>query len=113
MHLEGPLGSCRRVLEEIIADIDNGLRVEDDGFAELIIGSAVSLDDIRRNHTVAGIFRRLRRWNSASSEAWSKLRGSKWLQLAGPQKPLTYPPPRSNHTIRMTMRTTPSIPPIP
>src|ERR1700731_1652875 len=28
VHLEGPLGSCRRVLE-IIADIDNGLRVED------------------------------------------------------------------------------------
>jgi hypothetical protein len=27
IHLEGPLGSCRRVLEEIIADIDNGLRV--------------------------------------------------------------------------------------
>jgi hypothetical protein len=25
VHLEGPLGSCRRVLEEIIADIDNGL----------------------------------------------------------------------------------------
>ena len=47
VHLEGPLGSCRRVLEEIIADIDNGLRVEDEGFAELIAGSAVSLDDIR------------------------------------------------------------------
>ena len=45
VHLEGPLGSCRRVLEEIIADIDNGLRVE--GFAELIAGSAMSLDDIR------------------------------------------------------------------
>ena len=48
VHLEGPLGSCRRVLEEIIADIDNGLRVEDEGFAELIEGSQVSLDDIRR-----------------------------------------------------------------
>lgn len=48
VHLEGPLGSCRRVLEELIADIDNGLRVEDEGFAELIVGSAVSLDDIRR-----------------------------------------------------------------
>jgi ATP-dependent Clp protease protease subunit len=47
-HLEGPLGSCRRVLEEIIADIDNGLRVEDEGFAELIVGSAVTIDDIRR-----------------------------------------------------------------
>ena len=29
------------MLEEIIADIDNGLRVEDEGFAELIVGSAV------------------------------------------------------------------------
>jgi hypothetical protein len=48
VHLEGPLGSARRVLEEIIADIDNGLRLEDDGFAELIEGSGVSLDDIRR-----------------------------------------------------------------
>jgi ATP-dependent Clp protease, protease subunit len=48
VHLEGPLGSCRRVLEEIIADIDNGLRVEDEGFAELIVDSTVSLEDIRR-----------------------------------------------------------------
>jgi len=48
VHPEGPLGSYRRVLEEIIADIDNGLRVEDDGFVELIVGSTISLDDIRR-----------------------------------------------------------------
>jgi ATP-dependent Clp protease, protease subunit len=48
VHLEGPLGSCRRVLEEIIADIDNGLRVEDEGFAELIVDSAVSPEEIRR-----------------------------------------------------------------
>lgn len=34
--------------EEIIADIDNGLWVEDEGFAELIVGSTVRLDDIRR-----------------------------------------------------------------
>jgi GTP-binding protein len=32
---------------------------------------------------------------------------------AGLQKPPTYPPPRSSHTIRMTIRTTPSIPPMP
>lgn len=48
IHLEGPLGSCRRVLEEAIADIDNGLRIEDGGFAELIEGSTVSLEEIRR-----------------------------------------------------------------
>jgi ATP-dependent protease ClpP protease subunit len=48
VHLEGPLGSCRRVLEEMIADIDNGLRVEDEGFAELIQGSSVTLEELRR-----------------------------------------------------------------
>jgi hypothetical protein len=49
VHLEGPLGSRRWVLEEIIADINNGLRVEDEDFGQLIIGSAVSLDNIRGN----------------------------------------------------------------
>jgi hypothetical protein len=48
VHFEGPLGSSRRVLEEMIADIDNGLRVEDEGFAELIEGSSVTLEDLRR-----------------------------------------------------------------
>ena len=48
LHVEGPLGSCRRVLEEMIADIDNGLRVEDEGFAELIFGSQITLEDLRR-----------------------------------------------------------------
>jgi hypothetical protein len=48
VRLEGPLGNCRRVLEEIIADIDNGLRVEDAGFAELVDGSAISMEEIRR-----------------------------------------------------------------
>lgn len=49
LHLEGPLGSCRRVLEEMIADIDNGLRVEEQGFSELVEGSGVTLEDVRRN----------------------------------------------------------------
>jgi ATP-dependent protease ClpP protease subunit len=31
LHLEGPLGSCRRVLEEMIADIDHGLRLRNKG----------------------------------------------------------------------------------
>jgi hypothetical protein len=48
VHREGPLGSCRRVLEEIIADIDNGLPVEEERFPELIVDSTVSPDDIRR-----------------------------------------------------------------
>ena len=41
-------GETLSELEEMIADIDNGLRVEDGGFAELIEGSAVSMEEIRR-----------------------------------------------------------------
>jgi ATP-dependent Clp protease, protease subunit len=48
LHLEGPLGSCRRVLEEMIADIDHGLRLEERGFTELIEGSNVDADEIAR-----------------------------------------------------------------
>ena len=48
VRLDGPLGSCRRVLEEIIADIDHGLRVEDDTFAHLVEGSDISLENVRQ-----------------------------------------------------------------
>jgi hypothetical protein len=48
LHLEGPLGSCRRVLEEMIADIDHGLRLEERGFAELIDGANVDAEEIAR-----------------------------------------------------------------
>jgi hypothetical protein len=48
LHLEGPLGSCRRVLEEMIADIDHGLRLEEQGFSELIEGSSVTREEITR-----------------------------------------------------------------
>src|SRR6516225_1355569 len=48
LHLEGPLGSCRRVLEEMIADIDHGLRLEEQGFAELIDGAGVDAEEIAR-----------------------------------------------------------------
>lgn len=46
VHLQGPLGSVRRVLEEMIADIDDGLRVEEIGFKDLIEGSQVTLEQI-------------------------------------------------------------------
>jgi hypothetical protein len=72
VHPEGPLGSYRRVLEEIIADIDNGLRVEDDGFAELIVGSTISLDDIRRKAYGGWYLSAVRRWNSTWLQAWFK-----------------------------------------
>jgi hypothetical protein len=46
LHLEGPLGSCRRVLEEMIADLDHGLRLEEKGFTELISGTSVDAEEI-------------------------------------------------------------------
>jgi ATP-dependent Clp protease, protease subunit len=64
LHLEGPLGSCRRVLEEMIADIDHGLRLEERGFAELIKGSDVSADEIAR--------RAYGGWYLAAAEALSR-----------------------------------------
>jgi hypothetical protein len=67
MYLEGPLGSCRCVLEEIIADIDNGLRVEDE--AELIVDGAVNLEEIRRQSYSGWYFRQLKHWNRVSSPA--------------------------------------------
>jgi hypothetical protein len=48
LFLQPRLSFAPRPEIEIIADIDNGLRLEDEGFAELIVGSAVSLDNIRR-----------------------------------------------------------------
>ncbi len=65
VHGEGPLGSCRRVLEEIIADIDNGLPVEEERFPELIVDSTVSPDDIR--HSILTLIR-ARLHDSAGAE---------------------------------------------
>ena len=48
LHVEGPLGSCRGVLEEMIADIDHGLRLEEQSFAELIGGTKVDTEEITR-----------------------------------------------------------------
>jgi ATP-dependent protease ClpP protease subunit len=64
LHLEGPLGSCRRVLEEMIADIDHGLRLEEQGFAELIEGSNVKADEIA--HRAYG------GWYLSAEEAFSR-----------------------------------------
>jgi ATP-dependent Clp protease, protease subunit len=46
LHLEGPLGSCRRVLKDMIADINHGLLLEEQGFAELISGTNVDAEEI-------------------------------------------------------------------
>jgi ATP-dependent protease ClpP protease subunit len=46
MHLDGPLAGCRRVIEEVIADIDNGLRLEKEDFTRLIAESTISLEEI-------------------------------------------------------------------
>jgi ATP-dependent Clp protease, protease subunit len=64
LHLEGPLGSCRRVLEEMIADIDHGLCLEERGFAELIEGANVDGEEIAR--------RAYGGWHLSAEEALSR-----------------------------------------
>ena len=61
IQLEGPLGSTRRVLEELIADIDNGLRIETEVFRELVAGSNLSLEQIQ-SRAYGG-------WHMSASEA--------------------------------------------
>jgi ATP-dependent Clp protease, protease subunit len=58
------LGSCRRVLEEMIADIDHGLRLEERGFAELIDGSNVGTEEVAR--------RAYGGWYLSAEEAFSR-----------------------------------------
>src|SRR5271156_1634821 len=69
LHLEGPLGSCRRVLEGMIADIYHGPRPEEQRFAELIEGSNVKADEIA--HRAYG------GWYLSAEEAFS------WGLVAG------------------------------
>jgi ATP-dependent protease ClpP protease subunit len=47
VHLDGPLDGCRRMLAEIISDIDQGLRCEEDGFALLVKSAPLSVSQVR------------------------------------------------------------------
>jgi hypothetical protein len=60
----GHWGVARRVLEEMIADIDHGLRLEERGFAELIEGSNIDAEEIA-HHAYGG-------WYLSAEQALSR-----------------------------------------
>ena len=48
LNIEGPLRSERSRVEALLAEIDEGLRIEREGFERLIEGSGVSLEELER-----------------------------------------------------------------
>lgn len=48
LNLDGPLGTERRKLEVALAQVDEGLRLQAEGFADLIAGSDVSVEELEQ-----------------------------------------------------------------
>lgn len=48
LHLEGALRGCRSAVQDVLAQIDSGQRLERDGFAQLVVGTTLSVDDVEQ-----------------------------------------------------------------
>jgi ATP-dependent protease ClpP protease subunit len=46
LNLEGPLRALRIELEQVISEIDMGLTLQQEGYAEIVRGSSVSIDEV-------------------------------------------------------------------
>lgn len=46
LHLDGALRGCRSVVQDALAEIDSGQRLEREGFAALVAGTPLGLDDV-------------------------------------------------------------------
>ena len=46
LHLEGALRGCLSAVNDVLAEIESGQRLERDGFVELVQGSTLSVDDV-------------------------------------------------------------------
>lgn len=46
IHLDGALRGCRSTINDVLAQIDSGQRLERAGFEELVKGSALTADDV-------------------------------------------------------------------
>ncbi len=46
LHLEGALRGCRSLVLDALAEIDSGQRLERAGFAQLVEGTGLTLDDV-------------------------------------------------------------------
>jgi ATP-dependent protease ClpP protease subunit len=46
LHLDGALRGCRSLVQDALAEIDSGQRLERAGFADLVEGSRLTVDDV-------------------------------------------------------------------
>ena len=53
VHLSGPLRAVVAVTRDLLAEIENGQRIERDGFADLVRGSGIDLDELMRHAATA------------------------------------------------------------
>lgn len=48
IHLDGALRGCRSAIQDVLAQIESGQRLERDGFAQLVEGTTLTVDDIEK-----------------------------------------------------------------
>lgn len=48
LHLEGALRGCRSAVQDVLAQIDSGQRLERDGFSQLVLGTGLTVEDVAR-----------------------------------------------------------------
>jgi ATP-dependent protease ClpP protease subunit len=46
LNLEGALRGCRSIVQDVLAEIDSGQRLERAGFADLVAGTPIGIDDL-------------------------------------------------------------------
>ncbi|CAN5774553.1 hypothetical protein BH11PSE8_BH11PSE8_28870 [soil metagenome] len=46
LSLDGALRGCRSIVQDVLAEIDSGQRLEQQGFADLVEGTRLTLDDV-------------------------------------------------------------------
>lgn len=46
IHLEGALRGCRSAIQDVLAEIESGQRLEHEGFAQLVVGTKLTADDV-------------------------------------------------------------------
>lgn len=51
IHLEGPLTTCIASLKATINEIESSIAIQNEGFANLILGSSLNLDDVIQRAT--------------------------------------------------------------
>lgn len=51
LHLEGPLTTCIASLKATIHEIEASIAIQNEGFANLVVGSSLSLDDVIQRAT--------------------------------------------------------------